>query len=947
MPVKIILLFAIMLCSLLTAPSYFAATHAQSAAFTIDLSFVPSQVEAGKTSHQIGYVRIISHDGLPVYATRDIQVELQSEDETVASVPGAVVIPSGSDHAKFNVSVTDTVGVTEISAFFGDQIVTENFRVVAPQSQVPQDVDLVINLPSEQMQIGSEMPFSVYLENNGTLLQAPADITVSFDYERPLIKLNSDRLVIEKGSYYSIGTVRALEKSGSAFIKATTSEPLLNTVANLQIAQTQPAAIKVDVFPDDIGPGENTIDVFVSLLDSEGSSTLAAQDVRLELFANSTGVLNLGQINAVIDKGSFGLHQRLSVRSFTEQNVEFGASASGLGVDTDTFAIVAENLQEGHPKAQVKALQVFTVSEMPSEGTSVVVYQLNAVETDDDDNTDINGDGSIDGDDSHPIDDLEDGELYPIQASKLFSREQGNLFVVSSDNSAARIVDYGTLPAGRSYGAATISSGRQTDSVEVSVSLAEGASGTGSMNIKGGLNPVQTLIFSPAGKAEDGNYRMLFNQEGYSDLFFIARDSEGRPAASENGVKYLVKPINELAEIEAGNSFGALVVRSSAFGSDDDGLSQITASPVGVNANSNLEAKSDLHLIFFAGSVSKVMFPFDSVIGVSKSHDVGTVQLLDSFGNPLVPSVDLVARLSSSNPAIIKVPDTVIIKQETSYVQFSVTTFGKAGNVTISASVEGVQSSSLELSSALLKIDSQILVKERLRATVPGNVTISAIEGATVLWGVPSSLEVKIKEDKALRYDPETNSYFANLQVVASKPGNYTIDATLLKDGFETTRLSEHVFIDPYVSELQIYIEYSEDAIAFKQPTPIVVTVETENGQPVEGAIVKLNSRNNATAVPASTRTDSSGTATFTYTVTGMDQKMTLSATATKEGYSDGEDTKELDVTGVPTSLPFWATYAAIAGVLASIGGGVIYFLKRPKAGRHVDEEVEEDEEET
>src|SRR4029079_11285024 len=126
-----------------------------------------------------GFVRLVSNmTGGPALAPRDLEVELLSKDTSIALVPPRVVIPAGSDYAKFDIDVGYVTGETEISALFGNQIASKNFKVVEAASLIQQTLDIVINLPSNKMQVDSEMPFSVYLENNGNILQASEDTVI-------------------------------------------------------------------------------------------------------------------------------------------------------------------------------------------------------------------------------------------------------------------------------------------------------------------------------------------------------------------------------------------------------------------------------------------------------------------------------------------------------------------------------------------------------------------------------------------------------------------------------------------------------------------------------------------------------------------------------------------------------------------------------------------------
>jgi len=969
-------LIAVFLMVVLVSPNIIKI-NAQAEDFVIELSFTPAKVGVGKVALTIGYVQLLSGEtGEPVLAPRNLEVELTSRDSNIATVPPMVIIPQGSDYASFDVTVGETVGATEMSALFGDQIVTKNFEVTEARSQIPEDIDLVINMPSEAMQVGSEAPFSVFLENDGVILQAPEDVVVSFDYERSLVKLSSDKMTIKKGDYYAVGTIRSLEKSGTAFIKASTSVPPLDTVTNVDVTQTQPASLRVQVFPERVSLTEQTIDVFVGLVDEDGNPTLAPEDIHLDMFSSSIKLSTIEDISAVIKKGEYGFYHRQSMHlTEGDQEISVGATASGLGVDVDTFEVMEDELTITDSHAENLVLQVFSVGDMPSNAESVVVYQIMAIEDDDDDpDSDDDGDfaeentidqdddgivpdahrdhdhnGVIEEDDENAIDELEDGELYPVHTTELYSLSQGNLDVVSGDNSAARVISTGSISAEASYGTAVISSGRLADDVGISVSLSTVAAGSADITITGGLNPTQSLIFSPAGRAVDeegapGNYRIPFNDAGFSDLFLVTLDTGGRPSTSEDGVKYLIRPINELAEIAPGMSFTSMQINSDSFIAPTD-TADITATPVGVNSDETLEEMSTFDLIFFTGTTGKVMFPFDSVVGFSKAHPIGVVQLNDQFGNPLVASEDIAVTLKSSHAGAIITP-VVTISQGRSFANFAVSTSGKAETITVTSSADGIHSSTAGLNSVLAGLAGAFEPADSFIATIPGSVTIYAPEGTSVLWGVPTALEVVSKDDRATTYDPATGSYIATMEFTGTREGEYTIDVTLLKDGFEPARLSTPVTVDPLMLPLNVFIEYGGETVKYQQPATMSILVEdAATSDPVEGAFVTIDPGQAGSVVPPTGRTDASGTVHFVFTPTGTQPKASLTASAEKEGFVLDSDTREFEVDGVPTALPFWVTYAAIAGVLASIGGGVVYFMKKPK-GKRLDEQTEEEEEE-
>ncbi|MEW6604450.1 MAG: Ig-like domain-containing protein [Thermoproteota archaeon] len=956
----------------------------------VELSFAPSAVEAGAAVYPIGYVRLVSNStGEPVLAPSDFEVQLLSDDASIAFVPSRITIPLGSDYARFDVEVSDLTGETRISAIYGDRTSTKTFRVVDALNQV-EDVQLVINLASDKMQVASAMPFSVYMENNGNVLQAQEDITIELDYESSLVQLSSSSLVIKKGSYYATGTIQTLEKSGNAFIKATADVgEQLNTVTNVEISQTQPVALKVYVFPDKVGLNENTIDIYVGVVDTNGQPTLAAEDIELELFSSAYQLTGISNIPAVIKKGEFGFYTRQYMNFYSGQNVTIGAAASGLGAGTAIFEVMEDSLGPTHAKALDKTLQVFTIEGMPGDAEGIAVYQLVTIEHDDDDCVsedgtllfnstategeggeneegdqefdcvDVDGDGNLNSRDWHPIDELEEGEFYPVESTTIYSQGQGNLNIVSGDNLAARVTDFGALASGSSYGTAKISTGRQADDVDLSVALSGVAVGSNTMTVVGGLNPTQTKIFSPGGLAPDGSYRVLFDRNGLGDLYVITLDSAGRPSNSELGVKYLVKPVNELTEIMAGTSFAHLPVEINSFKTTSDlpenSIKEISAVPVGVNSDLTLTTTSNMHLLFHTGTAAKAMLPFDSLVAFSKAHQIGVVQLTDVSGNPVLASDNVTVELSSSSLSSVLPVSAVVIPKGKSFANFNIATFGRADNFTIYATADGLQASSAELVPVVVELPASFVGSSAFATSVPIPITVSTpIEGVTITWGASSGLQLV---GNATSFKPAGNTYLATMQVMSANPGTFTVDATLLKDGFKPTRISKELVIGPYQKQMNaVLIDNGIGMLAYNQPTLMQVTVKDANGIPVSGATVQVeDSGPKGLMLVSSVTTDETGTASFVYTPTAADQSsnlLTLMVTAYKDGYQPSRTSKvfEVDsssailppipVLGSTLGLPSWTTYAILGGVAAASGG--FYFLRKPKPVEEEESLVEE-----
>jgi hypothetical protein len=439
---------------------------------------------------------------------------------------------------------------------------------------------------------------------------------------------------------------------------------------------------------------------------------------------------------------------------YQPERILVGANAHDLGISTDLL-IVTEPLGEEDEKAEDKVVRVLVLDRMPNNATSIMVYQTGALEKDDDDIEELlerqleaaenavehdqeavqqaaanlsavqsnpgSSQAQIDAaqqalnnanlalaqsqdsvdtiqeqlDDclvnEHPIDDLDEGEFYPVQTNTIFSTSKLflNLRLVSNNAPVLGIDNVGDVPTTSSYGTSIIRSGQKPGEATVSAVLA--GLGTGSNNTEV-VNPIiasSSTIFTPIGEG-----KIIFNPEGYYDLYVVSLDGAGRPTTSKNPVKFIIEPINDFVEIQPQQTFAKM---QGYKWPPTNGTVTVSATPVGIESESSLTTTSDLKLVS-TSNTAKVMMAFDKIAGVLSPTSVGVVQILDFYGNPYPAPSDSKILLTSADPKIVKVPSSVVISKGTSFVEFPVTTTGEKGSVQISASGSNFLPSATEIS---------------------------------------------------------------------------------------------------------------------------------------------------------------------------------------------------------------------------------------------------------
>lgn len=770
----------------------------------VEVSFSPSAVQAGMAKHSVGYVRVLNPDGNQILAPADLELNLVSKNPDIASVPSTVTIPQNEGYAKFDVTVGDLEGETEISVMYLDEQYTQRFRVGGINVEVPLEVDLDILLPTQTMRVGTEIPLSVFLNNNGTILQAPKDIDVDLEYDDSIINLGSDKLTIGKGNYYATTTLRALEKVGSAFIKATTETPQLDTFKNVTLSSALPSKLQVNVFPEHVVQlKDREIDIFVSLLDENDNPIVATEDVKIDLFSNLNSLDDKLEeefevINAVIKRGQWGfyhkqeniLFQDVSKRNFV------GALAPGYGLAEGLFEVV-EELDESDPRAENQTIRVYQLPKMPPDSTAIVVYQPAAVKGDDDDQTAMDAlieSGDID---AHQFDDddvYEEGDLYPIMPDfDDFDADERMGKVVSSNDDVVKVIDPGKMSGKSTYGTAIIKSGTINGDASISAGVKGIGSGSNTTSVVNPLSHTNTMIFSPA-----GGDKIVFNSEGLSDLYIVALDSSGNPTTSKVGLQYLIEPINELVTIEPKDAFSKIQIKSGSFVRElEIGNSTIKANPVGIDIASGLDKTTAFEIAPSSSSV-KILLPFDTMAANNQVHQIGAVQLVDFFGNPVVVTNDLKVALVSNNTAVAAVPTSVTIPTGNSFVEFPVTTLGNEGITVINATARGLVGSETELKQirvikelnifpvypdAALQVNQatelQIFVDDENTASVKDAVlTFTTDQNSTVF---PQTISTNENGEVNVLFTPKSGPT-ASLTVHASKFGYVDDETTIAFD---------------------------------------------------------------------------------------------------------------------------------------------------------------------
>ncbi|MEK0338052.1 MAG: hypothetical protein QQN41_11525, partial [Nitrosopumilus sp.] len=303
----------------------------------------------------------------------------------------------------------------------------------------------------------------------------------------------------------------------------------------------------------------------------------------------------------------------------------------------------------------------------------------------------------------YSVDCLDEGELYPIQSKENLYHDGyvQKINVISSDNALAEIVDEGKILSSYSFGTAQVSTGQKTGPITISASINGVGTGSFTANVINTLEQKEVRIFSPTG--EDS---LIFDRDGFFDIFLIALDGSERPKVMTETGKYLVTPTNGLVEINKYSTFSFVQLRSDSFDvSVDETKITLIVEPIGENADSDLEGSKTF--ITQPSSKMQVILPL-STINANHPDNIGIIQLVDLQGNPVIPKFNVKSKIVSSKETIVQIIDDAIIPMGTSYATFPIKTTGSIGDAIISVSAKGVNGTSIVINSASSQSQLQI-----------------------------------------------------------------------------------------------------------------------------------------------------------------------------------------------------------------------------------------------
>ncbi len=774
-------------------------------ALALEVKVSPTTIEATNGPHSIGYVGLINSYGNLMKLSEDTVITLESSDPTVASVPSEVTITQNAEFAIFDITTNNKAGSAKIFASFEDKNDFDTVIVGDRYTDLQSDLSLVINLPTNEMNVDSEMPFSFYLQGSeGQITQAPFDIIINVDFEEELVQIDTNELTINKGNSYVWSTIKSKDKIGNAYVRATADKLSFDEAKEIRISSSLPSSLGVSIFPEKI-PATLTreIDVIVSLLDSDGLPTLAQEDVQLQFFADDVSIGNQIdksikelQLDGIIKKGEFSYHlkQKLDLTKI-DQEITIGATTKGLGVASDTFTTV-ESMTTNNPKAENKTMIIYTLDKIPTKSKTIAVFQIGTLI--DDETEEVLPTEETAEEENLTQEEIKD-RFHPLIVNENYVSEgkEKKINLISSSDLLLKIGEAGGIDATSSHGTATIETGQETGQVVLSSTIKGIGSASTVTEIINTLKQEQTAVFSPT-----GDNSVLFDRTGHFDLFLISLDTKNRPTIVENPIRYLITPINEILTIEKSKTFSHVVFRGNTIQAENQESITINAIPIGESADARLEAENT----YEKRPTAKLdlSMPF-ATLNSDGSEYIGTVQMTDFHGNPIIAFDDQRIKFTPSELGLVDVPDYVIIPKGVSSADFVVMTKENDGSFTLTANANGIVSDTTEIETKSVVTKLKISIGSVVEPILVDQITELKIyvddEHANAMNGVtvkvissdssvtPDTVTTSADGSATIQFNPK-QSPKTSLQILAYAQGfdeeektfDFTVDASSVEE---------------------------------------------------------------------------------------------------------------------------------------------------------------------
>ncbi len=263
--------------------------------YTIAVYGFPATLPADGGSYEAVVVQLQDVHGSPARAPKGgTQVYLSCSNTVVGDVTSSVTIPEGQTYAKATFQTTTTPGEATITSIAGDYISSNT--VITTQEldpyATPDGLSISTGSPKVLADNSAYDQIAVQLrDENGNLVAAPSDITVTIASSDQSIGRTETHLTIPRLETYALATFHSTYKAGTTNITAAATN-LIATQQPFNTTGFTASALAVYCVPSKLAADNGGYQIVqVQLQDADGNPAQAPDtDLNVKLFSSNPTV---------------------------------------------------------------------------------------------------------------------------------------------------------------------------------------------------------------------------------------------------------------------------------------------------------------------------------------------------------------------------------------------------------------------------------------------------------------------------------------------------------------------------------------------------------------------------------------------------------------------------------------------------------------------------------
>ncbi|MBI4258207.1 MAG: hypothetical protein HY619_04555 [Thaumarchaeota archaeon] len=621
----------------------------------LSITLAPPRVPADNNTYDVVIVELQNRSGFPTPASEDVRVILTSSKIEVGLVEQFITINEGSTFAIAKFSSTITPGQTNITAISTGYIPASKIMVTVEPSGTPTILSVALGPSKIAPQAGGTGTVTVQLlDATGMPARAEVDIRVTMSSSSTRVGTVDPSLIISAESTFGIARFHTGFAVGETTIAASSSgystgSAILNVVGPL------PAKLVVNASPRIIPRLGYASVVTAQLEDFQGIPARAPVDIPVTVTSSVSGSVSVRQELITIRSGESYASTSVASGSIGSSNVT--ASAQGYEPSKVNVEVIS-----GTSRSAGRIGVHLAPGKIPPATESQVIVQLQ---------------------------DLNSPHL-PIIAER-----EIEVFVASSNTTIGTVDAVVKIPSGSSHGFVKFKSSLLSGTTLVTAHATNFDKGNATMSVVEAIPYKIALSSIPRLIPADG--------QRYDSIIVELQDVNGRPAKAPSDIVVFLSSsrtdvgiVSETVTLNALSSYAAASFRTTLVA----GVTNITASALGY------VAAPPLRVTTVKPAPSQIaVYASPATIPASQGrYETIAVQLQDVEGVPAKAKFDTTIFLSSTDPRVGTVSQTVTIPAGRTFARASFNATNNPGTTTITATASGFSRGSAMIRTALTQL---------------------------------------------------------------------------------------------------------------------------------------------------------------------------------------------------------------------------------------------------